>query len=173
MAEGKRGRPTLYTVELAQEICDRLSAGEPLAWICEAEHMPSVRTVSDWKQAHDDFSANFARARDEGFDAIAANVKRTAETPMMGERVEIERDKDGNERVIKRVREDMTAHRRLIVETNLKLLAKWDPRRYGERTQTELTGPNGGPLQTESTIDMSNLTPEQLRVLAGIAVPTR
>jgi hypothetical protein len=53
------------------------------------------------------------------------------------------------------------------------LLARLAPQKYGERTHTELTGPDGGPLQTESTIDMSNLTPEQLRVLASIAVPTR
>lgn len=34
--------------------------------------------------------------------------------------------------------------------------------------RTELTGENGGPIQTKSTLDVSGLTDEQLRALAAI-----
>jgi len=35
---------------------------------------------------------------------------------------------------------------------------------------SELTGPNGGPVQTESKIDFSKATAEQLRAIAALAV---
>jgi hypothetical protein len=31
------------------------------------------------------------------------------------------------------VREDMLGHRKLQIETRLKLLAKWSPKRYGDK----------------------------------------
>jgi hypothetical protein len=53
------------------------------------------------------------------------------------------------------------------------LLSKLAPQKYGERVHAELTGPNGGPIQTETTLDVSNLPDEQLRALAGIPIPPR
>jgi hypothetical protein len=49
-------------------------------------------------------------------------------------------------------RRDMLGHRKLQIETRLKLLAKWDPKRYGERMATEISGPDGGPIQTDSRV---------------------
>lgn len=134
-ATRKRGRPSIYTPELAREICERLSKGEPLATICEDERMPAVRTVSLWKETQEGFSADFARGRDEGYDAIAAECKVIADTPQIGERVET--DPKGRKYV---VREDMLGHRKLQIETRLKLLAKWDPKRYGERLELKHAG---------------------------------
>ena len=37
-------------------------------------------------------------------------------------------------------------------------------------TQTELSGPNGGPIQSETTLDLSKLTLEQKRALASIQI---
>ena len=106
------GRPSLYTPELAKEIAERLSNGEPLAQICRDDHMPAVRTVSHWKEADDSFKADFACAREEGHDAIASRLRETARGE--GESTDdVQRDK-------------------LIIDTDLKLLAKWD-KRYADR----------------------------------------
>lgn len=129
------GRPSIYTPELADDICERLSCGEPLAHICARPGMPAVRTVSDWKTAHEDFSANFVRARDDGFDALAAECLRISNTPETG--VETVTRADG---VVETREGDMLGHRKLQIETRLKLLAKWDPKRYGERQQLDLAG---------------------------------
>jgi len=48
MDEATLGRPTLYTEELAAEICRRLAGGESLRRICEDDHMPGASTVVDW-----------------------------------------------------------------------------------------------------------------------------
>ena len=156
MAKRERGRPSLYTVALAEEICQRLGKGEPLAVICRDEHMPAVRTVSDWKEAYPEFSANFARARDDGFDAIAADCLEIANTPLEG--VETVTKDDGKTEIRAG---DMLGHRKLQIETRLKLLARWDPKRYGEKVAI------GGaddlpPIQTAT-----NMTDDQLAAIAA------
>lgn len=139
-----RGRPSTFTQEIADEICARLSKGEPLAHICRDEHMPAVRTVSDWKVASEQFSADFTRARDEGFDHLAAECLRIADTPAEGVETTVKANGDEETR-----KGDMLGHRKLQIETRLKLLAKWDPKRYGEKVQNEHTGAEGGPVQIE------------------------
>lgn len=131
------GRLTLYTPELASELLRRLSGGEPLAQICRDDHMPAVSTVSDWKKVYPDFADRFLTARDEGFDEIAADCLRIANTPLVGE---TETSKEWGTEV---KRGDMLDHRKLQIETRLKLLAKWDPRRYGERIHQEHSGQIG------------------------------
>jgi hypothetical protein len=129
------GRPSSFTDELAREICDRLSTGETLVDICRDPHMPAVRTVSDWRDAHQSFSADFARARDDGFDAIAADCLRIADTPVLGEETLTKGTAEKPEKEVRAA--DMLGHRKLQIDTRLKLLARWDPRRYGENRKEE------------------------------------
>lgn len=146
-----RGRPSSFTQEIADEICARLAKGEPLAEICRSDNMPAVRTVSDWKASNPAFSASFARAREEGFDQIAADCLKIAddssEDTLYGER-----GPHANTEWISRSR--------LRIETRLKLLAKWDPKRYGEKMQ--LTGDGGGPVETKASLDVTSLPTEVL-----------
>lgn len=128
-----RGRPSLYTAALAAEVCERLSNGETLEDICRSAHMPATRTVYLWTETHESFAADFARARTRGFDAIAAEALRIANTPHEG--VEYITKGDGSEETR---RGDMLGHRKLQIETRLKLLAKWDPKRYGEKLALEV-----------------------------------
>lgn len=136
----KRGGPAKRTPELETEICERLSEGEPLRQICRDAHMPNFTCVYDWMHADPDFSQRIARAREKGEEAIAQECMAIADTPLIGE--EITRKADGGIEV-KQV--DMLGHRKLQIWTRLQLLAKWNPRRWGDKT--ELTGPNGGPIQ--------------------------
>lgn len=139
-------KPNSYTQELADEIVERLSKGEPLAEICRSEGMPAVRTVSDWRKAHKDFDDAFLQARDEGFDALAVRVLNIARTPQIGiveklERVQLPPEPGAAPnapprfelQVVEIRREDMLGQRKLEIDTTFKLLSKWDPRRYGER----------------------------------------
>ena len=61
---GKRGRPSVYTPQLADEICERLAAGESLRAICADPHMPDKHRVREWAlDDRDGFSPRYARAR--------------------------------------------------------------------------------------------------------------
>lgn len=124
----KRGRPSKFTDALAREICDRLGKGEPLAAICRDQRMPNVRTVSNWTQDKPEFAASYACAREEGFDAIAIDCLYIADDNSKDRRVI---EKNGQKFEI--MDNDVIRRAKLRIETRLKLLAKWDPKRYGEK----------------------------------------
>jgi Bacteriophage Sf6, terminase small subunit-like len=42
------GRPSIYTAELAAEICKRLAVGESLNAICKDDRLPAESTVRHW-----------------------------------------------------------------------------------------------------------------------------
>ena len=122
-----------YNHEIADEICARIAEGEPLRKICRDLHMPSWQAVYQWIGKDEDFARRIARARDLGFDAIAEEALEISDTPVVGEETE-----DDDEKV-KVKRGDMLGHRKLQVETRLKLLAKWCPAKYGEKRAVDLT----------------------------------
>ena len=136
-----RGGQTIYTPAIAATIIAGLTRRIPLTVICSEPGMPCDDTVRNWAEKDEAFGRAIARARDTGFDLIALDAMRIADTPVDGKR--IKRSEDGTEVVV----EDMLGHRKLQVETRLKLLAKWDPKRYGDKTTTELTGAGGGAIQ--------------------------
>jgi hypothetical protein len=109
------GRPSDYTPEIAQEICDKLADGIPLAEICRADHMPHPSTVRNWAKANEALSLAIADAREDGEERITADIRRTARGDEGYSTGDIQRDK-------------------LIIDTDLKLLAKWNPKKYGEKT---------------------------------------
>ena len=122
-----------FSPEIADEICSRISDGEPLRKICRDIHMPSWRAVYDWIENDKGFASRIARARDLGFDSIAEEALEIADTPVVGE----ETEDDGT--TVKIRRADMLGHRKLQVHTRLQLLAKWCPAKYGEKRAVDLT----------------------------------
>lgn len=122
------GRPSKRTPELVAEICERLSKGEPMAAICRDEHMPDPSTVWDWAQADENVSQAIAHARDRGYDAIAEECLRIADEPPP---VNGQGTTDSGH----------VAWAKHRTETRLKLLAKWNPKKYGDKI--DVTGQVG------------------------------
>jgi hypothetical protein len=90
----------------------------------------------------EELSASIARARDIGYDALAEECLLIADTPQFGQK-QVMTD-EGTATTI----EDMLGHRKLQIETRLKLLAKFHPTKYGDKTI--LAGdPSGAPIKTE------------------------
>lgn len=141
-------RPTKKTPEVLDEIERRIGDGEPLRAICREEHMPAWQTVYEWLAADTEFSRRIAHAREVGYDAIAEEALIISDTPVEGVRTKITADG------VELVREDMLGHRKLQIETRLKLLAKWSPKKYGEKQTLEHTGPDGKELPTTNKAEM-------------------
>lgn len=120
------GRPSSFRQELADEICARVSTGEPLAAVCRDIGL-GLTTWYDWVRARPELSEKIARAREAGYDMIAVEALRIADTPV---EATIERSTAAGLEV---TRQDALGHRKLQIETRLKLLAKWDPKRYGDK----------------------------------------
>lgn len=145
----KIGRPSKYTPELAAEICERLSNGEPLRQICRDDHMPAWTAVYEWMARDEALSERIAHAREQGFEAIAEEALVIADTPRWGQK-QVMSDQGTTTTV-----EDMVAHRKLQIETRLKLLAKWNPKRYGDRVQ--LAGDAENPVRVEAEVHADKL----------------
>lgn len=58
------GRPSLWSQELADEICYRMAIGETLYKICMETRMPMVNTIEDWvTRDYNSFRSAFQQAR--------------------------------------------------------------------------------------------------------------
>lgn len=104
------------TIE-AQMIADWVSEGMTLVDACRNLSIP-LRTIYSRISANPRFADLMNDARESGFDAIASGIRRVARGEQGFSTGDGRRDK-------------------LVVETDLKLLAKWHPKKYGEKLQVE------------------------------------
>jgi len=143
----KTGRPTKRSKAVADEICNRLSVGETLSSICRDEHLPARRTVIDWWGDDEEFSAQIARARDAGYDYISEDCMEIADNATN----DFMERQEGEGAEAYALNGEHIQRSKLRIETRLKLLAKWSPKKYGEKTSLEHTGPSGGPIELTIT----------------------
>ena len=66
-------RPTIYTEELAIDICSRIASGESVRSICKDDNMPVKSTVMVWliDGEHLSFSDQYAKARQIQAETLA------------------------------------------------------------------------------------------------------
>lgn len=119
------GRPSIYSDTLATVICERLSHGEPLARICDDSDMPSYSTVRRWEAEREDFRALSARAKLDGTHYLADQSLTIVDEELPADPDEAKVD---------------IAHRKLRVDTRLRLIGKWNRQDYGDKQQVEHSG---------------------------------
>lgn len=70
------GRPTIYTDDLARQICARIASGESMRHICKDENMPVISTVMLWliDGNHQFFSEQYAQARQIQAETLADEI---------------------------------------------------------------------------------------------------
>lgn len=156
MPAPKKPAHSRYTVALSERICHELSNGKPLKQICREEKIHWC-TVYAWRDRFPEFGERLQRARDMGEEAIAAECLEIADTPLEGIETTEEAttvsavDADGNltmepATLTKTKRGDMLGHRKLQIDTRLKLLAKWNPSKWGDKVEQTHKGDAGAPV---------------------------
>jgi hypothetical protein len=113
---------------------DGLRKGTPLTVICSEAGMPCDDTIRDWAQQDETVGRDIARARDAGFDILAMEAQAIQDEPPATMMTEY-----GS-----RIDPAGVAHQKNRFEAKLKLLSKWDPKRYGELIKH--AGADGGPM---------------------------
>lgn len=73
------GRPTDYTPELGELICERMAEGISLRAICSDDAMPRTATVGKWRARHPEFDAVYTHARQLAGEAEADLAKQYSE----------------------------------------------------------------------------------------------
>lgn len=117
-------RPTLYSIELADTICERLVNGDSLRQVCEDEGMPHRSSVIRWLGADEAFATKYALAREAQADTMDDLILETANACTA----------------------DTAAADRVKISAYQWRASKLKPKKYGDRTQTEITGADGAPL---------------------------
>jgi len=131
----KIGRPSEYSEDKAAEICGRLAEGESLKSICRSDTMPDIKTVYRWMMANEAFRHQYACAREDQADTMA------------DEMIDISDN----------LTED-AASRRVRVDTRKWVASKLKPKKYGDKIDTTMQGPNGGPVENKWTVEFVNPT---------------
>lgn len=118
------GRPSKFSDELADTICNRLMSGESLVKICSDESMPDRVTVIRWMGRDEDFATKCARAREAQADLMDDKIIEVAEacTP------------------------DTWKSDKVKISAYQWRASKLAPKKYGDKITQEHTGANGAPL---------------------------
>lgn len=136
----RTGRPPEPVPEdQKQAIVEWIQDGKPLREYCRQPGSPNWRTVYLWLEKDEDFAARFARARDAGADAIAEQALEILDE--VPERIESE---GGS-----RYDSAYVAWQRNRAEYRLKLLAKWNPKKYGDKLDVTSGGKGALLIQVD------------------------
>ena len=92
-----RGRPSSYTDEIANEICERIAANELLVEICQEEHMPCIRTVMNWLNKRPEFFCQYERAREAQQHLEQEEIRRIADNAYEDYYIDYKQGPDGQQ----------------------------------------------------------------------------
>ena len=130
------GRPSDFTPEIANEICERLAKGESLRAICaddESGWLPTARTVHRWLTVEEEWASAFrqqyAHAREAQADHYADEIVAIA---------------DG---VVNDPQRD-----RLRVDARKWYASKLAPKKYGDKVALTGGGEGDAPIRTALTV---------------------
>ena len=137
-----RGRPSLYTQELADRICAGLMDGKTLRAVCRQEGMPDEKAVRNWAgNPEHPFAPQYAQAREIGYQVMADELLEISDDS----KCDVIVDEEGNERP----NTEIVARSRLRVDTRKWLLSKALPKVYGDRVENRIVGPDGGAVEVK------------------------
>lgn len=139
-------RPSLFTEELAIEICSRLASGESLRSICRDETMPGLTTTYRWLSERESFRNQYARAREDQADTLADEILEISDDGRNDWMIRV-RDEDGKESGAV-LNAEHIQRSRLRVDARKWIAAKLKPKKYGDKVIQEVSGIDGGPIVT-------------------------
>lgn len=115
-------RPTDYTQDLADQICEELAIGRSLRSVCGDEGMPTVKTIFNWFRKYPEFLQQYARAKEESADAMAEEILDLSDGA-------ISVIKGGPEKKSSALAQAV----RLQVDTRKWIMSKMKPKKYGDK----------------------------------------
>lgn len=117
--------------------------------------MPSKASVFRWLASENlkSFRDQYARAREAQADAMADEILQIADDGQNDTYV----DEEGRPRTDT----DVIARSRLRVDARRWLASKLKPKVYGDKIDTMLSGPDGGPVQHRVAIEFVKAAPSE------------
>lgn len=139
----KAGRPSTFTQEIAQTICDRLASGDSLRKICSDDDMPDRVTANRWMAKIPEFAASIASAREDQSEYMFDKIN------------------DISEQVLEGLVDSNAA--RVAIAALQWTAGKLKPKKYGDRLPDTIPQITNNMIITSQILDM--LGKEQLESL--------
>lgn len=128
----KLGRPTLYSEEIVDNICNLLTGGMSLRKICMQDNFPDAATIYRWLDAHPDFCDKYTRAREAATENMLEEIFEIADS------------------------EDIKPEdKRVRIDTRKWAMGKLKPKKYGDRQIVDVGNKDGEALKVEGTDPVS------------------
>lgn len=135
------GRPSIYTQELADKICLGLMEGKSLRSVCTADDMPDRASVYNWLQKNQDFFGQYTRAREVQAEHYADEINDIADDGSNDYMMVMRGAQE-----VEVINHENIQRSRLRVDSRKWIVSKLLPKKYGDKVQTEISGPEGAPL---------------------------
>ncbi|HFB6298162.1 TPA: hypothetical protein WN303_000519 [Neisseria gonorrhoeae] len=119
----KLGRPTDYTKDMADNICEKISGGLSLRAICAEPGMPARGTVYRWLIENADFQDQYARAREKQADYFAEEI------------IEIADSAEAESAAVSKAK--------LQIDARKWAASKIAPKKYGDKTELDVKSSDG------------------------------
>ena len=148
----KTGRPTTYRPEIGDKILELMANGMTLTEACD-ELKLYRSTVAAWERKNPSFATTLAHARlalaEHAFTQAHLIPKKLYESALKGKEL------DG----------PMVAAARLYTDSLKWYAERLNPKQYGQQSKQsiELTGKDGGPIQTAALVFDSRALPPEAR----------
>ena len=137
-----RGRPTDYSTELADLVCQRLMEEGTLLEACDKHpELPHTTTVYRWLQVHQDFRFKYCRAREDVMEMWADEIVRVSNDETL----------EPNDRRVK-------------IDTKKWIMSKIAYKKYGDKLVH--SGDPENPVRVmHKAVEIAALSPNQLALL--------
>jgi hypothetical protein len=104
------GRPSDFTPDMGDRICQSLSSGLSLRQTCQQEGIPAMGTVLRWVKDFPAFREQYARAREDLQEFWAEDILSVSDDPTI-----------------------TSDQKRIMVDSRKWLLSKLAPKKYGDK----------------------------------------
>jgi hypothetical protein len=129
------GRPSTYTEEMGNLICDKLTEGMSVRKLCKMDGFPNPSTIYVWIDRFPEFAERYARARETATEDMLEDILEIADDPTID-----------------------TQEKRVRIDTRKWAMGKLKPKKYGEKTTHEVGNKDGETLKVDNGIDTVALT---------------
>lgn len=121
------GRPSTYTEEMGNLICDKLTEGTSLRKLCMSDEFPNASTVYVWLDRFPEFAEKYARAREAATEDMLEDILEIADDATID-----------------------VQDKRVRIDARKWAMGKLKPKKYGEKQTLDLGNKEGETLKVET-----------------------
>lgn len=144
------GRPSDYTQDIADILCEQLAEGISMHRACESEGMPNKRTVFRWLRTNEEFRHQYENSKAEAADYLAEEMIEIADDGTNDYMTK--KNADGTESEV--VNTEHIQRSRLRIDARKWIASKLKPKKYGDKASVEHTGADGGAIDLKWSVEV-------------------